>query len=102
MSKIEVAANPVVRKSRSFLSDLLLNDTKGRFCTITYLKKEGEKRTINCQVTSNKLNNLGYILVHSIADKGTRSVDPRTILCVKANGITYIPTGVKKTLTAEA
>ena len=63
----------------------IMNESKGRFVTVTYIKKDKTERTINCIVRKYSMTKAGYIRVYSVQDKGYRSVDPRTINKLVAN-----------------
>lgn len=63
--------------------------SKGRFFTVTFIKKNGEERTINCNTKNNSINSLGRILVYSMSDKSYKQVDIRTISKLSINGSTF-------------
>ena len=67
----------------------LMNNSSGRFITVTFKKKDTTERTINCIVKKDHKTALGYLRVYSIQDKGYRSVDPRTINKIVANKQTF-------------
>jgi hypothetical protein len=68
----------------------LVKNTKGKFFTVTFTKLNGAERTINGNVKSNCLTNLGHIRIYSMKDKGYRNVNSRTIKSVSFQSINYI------------
>jgi cytoplasmic iron level regulating protein YaaA (DUF328/UPF0246 family) len=78
---------PKITKTKAV--EMIMNESKGRFITVEFTKKSGEKRIINCNVKKAPMTAAGYIRVNSIQDKGLRSVDPRTISAFKMNGTSY-------------
>lgn len=68
----------------------LIKSTKGRFFTVTFVKKNGEQRTINGNVKANAANTLGYINVYSPSIKGYRNINTQTIKAVSFNKVNYI------------
>ena len=67
----------------------LIDSTKGRFFTVTFLNKGGIPRTINCNTKKDNKSALGYIRVYSFKDKGYRSVNPHTITELSFGGTIY-------------
>ncbi len=63
----------------------MIDDNAGRFFTVTFLKKDGNERTINGLVKKDNKTRTGYVRMYSAQDKGYRSVDPRTINEIKIN-----------------
>lgn len=69
----------------------VINNTKGKFFTVTFTKKNGELRTINGNVKKPKTPNLlGYINIYSPSVKGYRKINAQTIKSVSFNRINYI------------
>lgn len=66
----------------------LINSTKGRFFTVTFVTPKGE-RTINCNCKKDSVSSLGYINVYSMKDKGYRNVNTRTIKQISFNNNIY-------------
>lgn len=65
--------------SRTNAIDKILN-SKGRFFTVSWTKKNGEPRTLNCQKAAGAdVTPFGYIRVNRTARKGQALVDTRTI-----------------------
>ncbi len=67
----------------------LIEGSKGRFFTVTFLKKNNTERTINANFKKGAKSPLGYLNVYSIADKGYRNINAQTIRAVVINGDTY-------------
>lgn len=68
----------------------LIEDSKGRFFTVTFLKKDKSERTLNGVVKkANFMNPQGYINVtERNGDK--RQINPRTITKLSINGENYV------------
>ena len=64
----------------------LINETKGRFFTVTFMKKDGKERTMNGNRKG--ITNLGYISMN-VPKVGVRNVDPRTLKTIKVSGVIY-------------
>ena len=80
---------------------LKLTNLQGRFAGVTWVKKNGETRTINCRpVKGEFFNMLGYIKVKTSKGK-FKLVDPRTILKITANGETYKHKSLRGNIKAE-
>tara|TARA_R110000851_G_scaffold78000_5_gene172084 strand:+ start:20463 stop:20990 length:528 start_codon:yes stop_codon:yes gene_type:complete len=79
--------------SKSKMVEMMKN-TKGRFITVTFRKKNGDSRTMNCQVdNSHFMNAQGYINVsENKGKKGRvyRQVNPRTIMGLKIDNQHFI------------
>lgn len=58
-----------------------IEQSGGKFFAATFVKKNGEERTINCNHKKGSITKLGYIMVNSVtaSDKGIKNIDPRTI-----------------------
>lgn len=67
----------------------IINSTKGKFFTVTFMTKGNKMRTINCNKKTNSTTPLGYIQVWSTKDKGYRTVNPNTLTELKYNNIIY-------------
>lgn len=68
----------------------LITNSKGKFFTVTFVKKNGTTRTINGNYKQpKKPNPLGYLNVYSMSDKGYRNINPTTIKAVSINNTTY-------------
>lgn len=65
----------------------LINNTKGKFFTVTFRKQNGTERTLNGKY--NTTTKLGYLNIYSMKDKGFRNVNPRTLLSLKVDNKTY-------------
>ena len=77
------------RISRSKAVELIQN-SKGRFFTVTFKKKNGERRMLNGNVNSKRFQNkLGYILFNS-SKKGMKSINPRTIESLNIEKVEYV------------
>lgn len=64
----------------------MINDNAGKFFTVTFVKKDGNERTINGLCKKDNKTRTGYIRMYSAQDKSYRSVDPRTINAIKIAG----------------
>lgn len=81
---------PVVKTSRTKMVQTL-NNTKGKFFTSTHIDKEGNPRTMNAIRYKNQGNQeLGYIMVYSVRDKGLRNINPQTITDLSFGGVHYV------------
>lgn len=67
----------------------LMENSKGRYFTVTFATKTNPNRVMNCNCKKNSQTKLGYLRVYSPKDKGYRSVNPQTINGLKINNITY-------------
>jgi len=68
----------------------LITDSKGKFFTVTFMKKDNTMRTINCNYSKNqKKSALGYINVYSMKDKQYKNINMQTVKMLAINGITY-------------
>ena len=67
----------------------LIQSTKGQFFTVTFVKANGNTRTINGNVKKNAVSALGLITIYSPSDKGYRTVNSQTIKSVSFNKTTY-------------
>lgn len=65
----------------------LINNSKGRFITVTFTTKDNRVRTINGPRKNQ--TQLGNITVYSIKDKGYRSFDPKNLTSLKVNSQSY-------------
>lgn len=66
----------------------LINNSKGRFFTVTFVKNNGTTRTING--SRKNQTPLGNITMYSAKDKGYRTVNPNTIRSLVINETTYV------------
>ena len=77
----------VKKASRSAMVTLMEN-AGGKFITVTFEKKNGDVRVMNCKVDTNIfMNSQGYINVNEGGNY--RQVNPRTILGLKIAGKHY-------------
>ena len=67
----------------------IIKKTNGKFFTVTFVKANGNTRTINGNVKKNAISTLGFINVYSMQDKGYRNVNSQTIKSVSFNNTTY-------------
>lgn len=78
------------------LSEIIKN-TKGKFFTVTFTKKDGTIRTLNGRLGVNKylkggkstLNPEQFITVYDMKNEGYRAVNVDTIQSVIVDGIEY-------------
>lgn len=67
----------------------LINNSKGRFITVTFKKKDNTIRSMNCiRITKNK-DSLGYIAVYDVQKKKYRKVNSQTITSLTLNKKSY-------------
>jgi hypothetical protein len=74
----------------------LINFVGNGFFSVTFVKKNGEKRTMNCRLGVKKHlkggqksyddANYNYLTVYDLKKKGYRTVNLDTLISVKANG----------------
>lgn len=68
----------------------LIKSTKGKFFTVTFMKKDGTIRTINGNYkNTNTSDTLGYLKVYSMKDKGYRQVNTQSIKTISFMSKTY-------------
>lgn len=68
----------------------LISNTKGKIFTVTFEKKDGSTRTINCNYKRPKnVNPLGYMTVYDMQEKAYRNVNSQTIKMITFKGTTY-------------
>lgn len=67
----------------------LINNTKGKFFTVTYRKNNGDLRMINGNFKKDNFTPLGYMAIWSAKDKGYRKVNPKTITQLSINNLIY-------------
>lgn len=87
----------------------LIYSNKGRFCSVTFIKKDGSTRKMSIQPSSitsrlvgeaasdsakqatetRKANNPNLLPVFDAQKKEIRSINMDTIVSIKANGVTY-------------
>lgn len=78
------------KKTNKTTAVQLIQNSKGKFFTVTFVKKNGTTRTINGNYKQPKNPNpLGYLNVYSMSDKGYRNINPTTIKSVSINNTTY-------------
>lgn len=68
----------------------MIKNSNGKMITVTFVKNNGEQRTINGNYRKAQKSQLGYLTVYSMKDGGYRTVNTRTIKSVKANKTTYV------------
>jgi len=70
-------------------------NTNGKFFTVTFIKKDGSARIMNCRLGVTKhlkggvstLNPEQYLTVYDVKAKGYRAVNLATIISVECGGI---------------
>jgi hypothetical protein len=89
-SGVSYISPPVVKKvPKTTLLDIM-KSSKGRFFTVSWIKKDGSERTANGKVTQAKFQNqLGYIVLKTKKDE-YKLVDPRTLKSAILDGIHYV------------
>ena len=75
----------------------IVAETKGRIFTVTFIKKNGEQRVMNCRTGVTKHLRGGtkttpdsLITVYDVQNRGYRCFDPKTVIKIKANRRTFI------------
>lgn len=77
--------------------DSIVEDTQGTFATVTFTKKDGSVRVMNCRLGVTKhlkggectLDREKFLIVYDMQAKGYRSINRSTILSVKTKGRIY-------------
>ena len=77
----------------------LIFDTKGKFFTVVFIKKDGSSRTMNARLNVRKYlkggelrynpHEMGYIPVYDMAAQGYRMVNTKTIKTLRIGNKTY-------------
>lgn len=67
----------------------MIESSKGKFFTVTFIKKNGSSRTINGNFKKGNVTKLGYLNIYSMPDKGYRNINPQTITGLSINNINY-------------
>jgi len=73
----------------------LIEKSKGKMLTVTFVKQDGTERTLNGRMgvtkyikgSSLKKNSTEYITIYDVQNKGYRSVNRDTIVAVRCEGI---------------
>lgn len=81
-------AFPVSKVSRTKMVQVI-NETKGRFFTVTHIDKDGQARTMNAIKKNTPATELGYITVYSVQDKGYRNINPQTLTDLSFGRVHY-------------
>lgn len=79
----------LIKMNRSQLINVI-KQSAGKFITVTWIKKNGQERSINCKIDSSSFNNpMGYILVKT--NKGKfKNIDSRKLISVTSDSKTNI------------
>lgn len=86
--KVKNAVKPILTSRTKICK--LMKANGGKFGSVTFIDQKDQPRTINFIHVKNQIpSELGYILVHSVQDKGFRNVNSQTILGAKIGGISY-------------
>lgn len=68
----------------------LINNSGGKFITVIFTKRNGEKRTMNCRkIAGNAITSLGYLKVVETKTKTIKNVNTRRLLGLKMNKQQY-------------
>ena len=75
------------------LSDIVAQ-SKGKFLTVVFYKKDGSIRSMNCRLGVTKhlkggectLDRSKFLIVYDMAKKGYRAIDKESIVSVSVNG----------------
>lgn len=77
--------------SRTAAIDMIRN-SKGHFFTVTFTKKDGSLRTMNCQYSKDvpqRQSHLGYVTVMEVSEKAPKNVNTQTLSALKIGGKNY-------------
>lgn len=77
--------------SRTKAVDMIQN-SKGHFFTVIFIKKDGSERTMNCQYSSRSSQSnarLGYVTVTETNNKTPKNVNTQTIKALSIGGTLY-------------
>ena len=72
----------------------LITLSNGKFVTVTFIKKDGSERKMNCRIGVKKhlrggactVNTDKYLIVYDVQSKGYRSIDKDAIIALSING----------------
>lgn len=67
----------------------IIEETAGKFVSVSFMKNNKEKRKINGIFKKNSMDKQGYLVIYSLTDKGYRKINPRTIISLKSNNCAY-------------
>ena len=67
----------------------MITNSKGKFFTVTFTKKDNTRRTINANYKTGNTDTLGYLNVWSTKDKEYRKINPQTLISLTIDGTTY-------------
>lgn len=74
----------------------MMKESKGRFFTVVYKKKDGSERQMNCQyLKGQRKSSLGYVKVKEASllrkdpENCIKSIDSRTVISLRMGGLTY-------------
>lgn len=89
VQKSEAVAIRAAKISKTALVDIMKNQSKGRFITVTWIKNGGDERTINGKVNKESfLNSLGYIKFFE-KGKEIKLIEPKHIKSACINKVHY-------------
>lgn len=66
----------------------LINNSKGRFITVTFITKNNKTRTMNCVKSKKTKDKLGYLTVKEVGG-GYKNVNSQTISELKLDKTSY-------------
>ncbi len=79
----------LIKMNRSQLINII-KQSAGKFITVTWIKKNGQERSINCKIDASSFNNpMGYILVKTNKNK-FKNIDSRKLISVTSDSKTNI------------
>lgn len=79
----------VVKISKTDMTNIILG-SRGALFTSTHVDTSGKPRTMDAIVTSDDpQNDLGFITVFSVKDKGYRTINPQTLTDLSIDNIHY-------------
>ena len=78
--------------------DTIIEQSKGRFFTVVFTKKDGSKRVMNARLGVTKhlkggsctVDREKYIIAYEMGQEGYRSINRSTIISVTLDGVTVI------------
>lgn len=82
----KIVTNNKAKIGRKKVLDIL-ESSKGKFITVSFIKKDDSNRIMNCKYMGH--NNLGYAEVIETKSKTIKNVNLQTIYSIKSSGVVY-------------